>query len=726
MLPPALSSLMYARKRRVMEVFPPNLRKLWKEWELRVMVLLSLSLQIILILFGNRRRYINKIWIRILIWSSYLMADWVAAVALGVISNNLGDVNENDAGKESTGELHPSDELTAFWAPFLLLHLGGPDTITAYSLEDNELWLRHLLGLLVQAGVAIYIFLMAWTGSRLSMLSFLVMLTGLIKYGERTWVLRSASIEQFRDSMLTSPDPGPNYPKFMEEVSLKQAEGYFVKAEEVIEAQDPASLSSGRNNSIRDADELIKAYDLFQTFKRLFVDLILSFQDRDSSQSVFKAMLFGDAFKVIEIELGFMYDVLYTKARIIYTLRGWGLRLVTFSFTCFVLGCFSFTDERKFSGIDLAITFLLLVVAILLEIYAILLLLSSDWTDRQLSKHNKSASVRRAITSLQLRKTPRWSNSMAQYSALSLCLNEKPAFCIGIQKLFHIDTMLEKQRYINCKEVPVELKEFIFDHVKEKFDTLKEKQHGEFDAHLKVLCLCRGDRVLEKYGFLTLDWSTKFELNHSILIWHIATDICYYVNRGRISNTTIMSKCKMSRRVSRYMLYLLVIYPFMLPIGIGQIRFRDTCTEATRFFKERKCISEEKQSYSWVLNCFRRKKSLSSDIKEACNKLLGVNTSIPPTKVKGDRSKSVLFDACRLAGELQSIRDENIKWEMISNVWVEMLAYAANQCRGNYHAQQLRRGGELLTHVWLLMAHFGIAESFQISQGHARAKLVVM
>ena len=66
--------------------------------------------------------------------------------------------------------------------------------------------------------------------------------------------------------------------------------------------------------------------------------------------------------------------------------------------------------------------------------------------------------------------------------------------------------------------------------------------------------------------------------------------------------------------------------------------------------------------------------------------LLKMNTQVPPNKVKGDRSKTVLFDACRLASELQAISDKNQKWEMISNVWVEMLANAACHCRGNYHA----------------------------------------
>ncbi|VVA12990.1 PREDICTED: unnamed product [Prunus dulcis] len=150
--------------------------------------------------------------------------------------------------------------------------------------------------------------------------------------------------------------------------------------------------------------------------------------------------------------------------------------------------------------------------------------------------------------------------------------------------------------------------------------------------------------------------------------------------------------------------------PFMLLNGIGQIRFRDTCAEAEEFFKEKK-----------IMKLGERK---------ACTKLLDVCTDILPSKVKGDRSKSVLFDACRLAKALQSLESDRggtngRKWQFVSHVWVEMLPYAANQCRRSGQAQQLRRGGELLTHVWLLMAHLGLTEQFQISEGHARAKLIV-
>ncbi|XWS67657.1 hypothetical protein CRYUN_Cryun04dG0024700 [Craigia yunnanensis] len=46
---------------------------------------------------------------------------------------------------------------------------------------------------------------------------------------------------------------------------------------------------------------------------------------------------------------------------------------------------------------------------------------------------------------------------------------------------------------------------------------------------------------------------------------------------------------------------------------------------------------------------------------------------------------------------------------MISEVWMEMMVYAASRCTWEEHAQQLKHGGELLTHVSLLLAHLGLS-----------------
>ena len=107
-------------------------------------------------------------------------------------------------------------------------------------------------------------------------------------------------------------------------------------------------------------------------------------------------------------------------------------------------------------------------------------------------------------------------------------------------------------------------------------------------------------------------------------------------------------------------------------------------------------------------------------VDEACYELYEVDTD-SLEEVKGDETKSVLFYGCRLAKQLQSLVSQEDwecakKWDMINKVWVELLAYAAVHCGWREHGQQLRRGGELLTHVCLLMAHLGLSEQYQIQK----------
>ncbi|KAI3432950.1 DUF4220 domain-containing protein [Psidium guajava] len=679
------------------------------------MVLLSLSLQVLLIVLGGRRKFTRKLAIRIAVWCAYISADSIAGVALGILSSKLGETN-----KES-GSLDANIKLIAFWAPALLLLLGGPDTITAYSLEDNELWLRHLLGLIVQSTVTIYIYFMAWALSYLSGLALLMTVAGLIKFGERVWVLWLASSDKLKESMLAPPDPSPNYPRFMEEYTLKQAEGFLVTADEIVEVQVPEDLSANENRP-SDNEELVQAHRLLKIFKRLFVNLILSYDDKDVSLSVFKDRKCGSVFKIVEIELGFMYDLLHTKARVLYTRWASYRRFITLSITCFVLACFSFGERPHYHSIDLALTFVLLVIVIVLELYSMLLLVSSDWTDVWLSK--RDSSISHFVKRLQLFKQPRWSNSMGQFSLLSFSLQEKILPCHKFLKLIHVHEKLEKYHYTDYEEIPDSMKDFIHGNVQEKF--YKDNQL-KYDH--KTFCT----RVLTGYGSPGLTWSTELEFDECVIIWHVATELCYYsdgLDEERYPGFLH------SRLLSRYMFYLLFMYPFMLPSGIGQIRLRDTFAEAAKFFKEKLLLSPKKcrhcprcgDTCSRISHLFRRNQETPVEneaCQRACRMLLEVNTEVPPTKVKGGRSKSVLFDGCRLALGLNEKYDTSQKWEMISKVWVEMLVCAASQCRGDCHAQQLRRGGELITHVWLMMAHFGLTDHFQMTQGHAIAKLIL-
>ncbi|KAF7811675.1 DUF594 family protein [Senna tora] len=689
--------------------------KLWNEWELRIMVLVSLFLQIVLILLGNRRKHTANNWLQFILWFTYLSADWVATVALGILSND----SEDDKDDRKDPSQNSNFIIMASWAPFLLVHLGGPDNITAYSLEDNELWLRHLLGLIVQLSVAVYVFLRSWDDKSLNFLTIPVFVAAIIKYGERTWALRHGSSKHFRESILPPPDPGPNYAKFMDEYSSRKAQGYEVSVGTVIETTTPMVLNHSqgeiRNESIPDALSLHDGFNFFRIFKILFADLILSFQDHKNSQYFFQNKSWGYAFQVIEVELGLMYDMLYTKAVLTYSRLGLFLKAVSFSSTlsAFITFCYLIVIDKAYSEIDKCISFVLFSGAIALEIYAVIILLSSDWAMLWLSKHKnwRVDLLYKSISCLQkwfrLSHTKRGSNLMSQFNLISFCLKDKPVKCIQIQKQLLIYELLEKHHYQHSETVPEELKTLIFEQLLDK-----SRRAVDIEA-CKQLCAHRGDRVLEKWNCHAsdaIDWSIKVEFDQSILLWHIATHLCFHSDASNNSECVNHQSCKTSMLLSNYMLHLLVMCTFMLPNGIGQIRFQDTCAEAIELFQERKYISERNQ---------------------ACKVLLRVNTEIPPSEVKGDRSKSVLFDACRLAKSLQSLEETELnwskekKWEMMSHVWVEMLSHAASQCRWVHHAKQLRKGGEFLTHVWLLMAHLGITEQFQISRGHARAKLLV-
>ena len=307
----------------LLKSFQDRLQTILDGWEIPALVLTSLSLQSILIVLGYRRKFSTSEKLIFFPWITYILASWVATVSLGIISNTIPNLDAND--KVERAEL----DITAFWAPFVLLHLAGPDTITAYSLEDNALWRRQAITLVSQVGVVVFILIRAWDNTLLNILTVVMFIPGLIKIGERIWVLRSGSSENFKATTIRRGDPGPNYARYMEEYHSKKVEGFEVTTD-TFEAPVVSDISFPvpANVMIPDATSLQCAYELFKTFKQLFSDLILSIQDIKNSQSYFQKVQFEEAFKVIEIELGFMYDVFYTKAYYVYSGRGGLLRSI--------------------------------------------------------------------------------------------------------------------------------------------------------------------------------------------------------------------------------------------------------------------------------------------------------------------------------------------------------------------------------------------------------------
>ncbi|XP_028105118.1 uncharacterized protein LOC114304163 [Camellia sinensis] len=752
-------------------------KKLWEIWDVRVVILVSLFLQILLIFCAPLRKRMSSAFVTTPLWWAYLLADITANFAVGLISKS----------QWSTSGSETSPDLLAFWAPFLLC------------------W------------AVIYAFVQSYPFKKLWRPTMLMFFAGLIKYTERTRSLYLASTRRFRDSLLTAPDPGPNYAKLMDEYTSKIKAKLPTRIEMLPEPNRVIKTeSAGDRDDLSDLEVVRRAYGFFVTFKGLIADLIFSFRERSLSRDFFLKRTARDAFRVVEVELNFIYDILYTKVVVVQSFWGYFFRFASFMLTCAALLLFCFMRKKEFHNFDIGVTYTLLIGAIALDATALAMVLSSDWTAVTLTEPDyPSCFFRFLISILRVKRNRwpekqwksmqmlrrRWSESISQYNLIQYCLNPRMKWWEKFIGWFGLTNMLDGLKYVETVSFTNELRDHIFEELKMKSEMADDLETA------KEIYSARGDWVLrfESCNDL-LPWINEVDFDESLVLWHIATELCLNAedsgnaanaegfnaknsenaaqnnakNSGNAANAKGVNAKKsesaakkkdyreLSKLLSNYMLYLLIMQATMMSTvaGIGQIRFRDTCAEAKKFFRGRKikkdkknfCLykcfcgseSEHKQQNQTspkaptaqeqrgeettcsclnIFCCFKicccKGDSVPDKVqKHACNSILGVDTAVKPVAVKGDRSKSVLFDASMLAKEMNKLGEEK-KWEIMSKVWVELLSYAACRCRAITHASQLSKGGQLITLVWLLMAHFGLGSQFQISEGHARAKLIV-
>ncbi|KAF8037925.1 hypothetical protein BT93_B0695 [Corymbia citriodora subsp. variegata] len=615
---------------------------------LRMAILASLSLQVFLIFVAPIRKRCSKNWIRKLIWLAYLAADLVVDYAFGLM------VQAQTSSDMSDFEANAYGDLLAFWAPFLLLHLGGPDTVTAIALEDNELWGRHLLSLLFQVGIAGYVFYQSFPNSKLIVPTIFLFIGGTIKYIERTCALYFASFSGFRRSLLPPAQAGPNYAEIMKQhVATGRPRPTTPEA-----SRGGTHDGAEKGNTLDDRTVIEEAFFFFTTFKGILVDLIFNFHEEDSSRRFFTSRPAKDAFRIIEAELNFFYDVKspsaspkfrtppleaqgsqepnqrshrsgWFKAAIVHRPTGYLFRAISFGSIVAAFACFYVLNKHEF----------------------------------------------------RLRKCPKWIEK--------------------ILALIPLGEWLEDLKSERVKPYSEELGKLIFDELKRKAEASLRKER-------KQICSARGEWALEHTKTEQdcqnlLQFVRDVDYGESLLLWHIATELCYNKDESK-NNHRIFSKV-----LSDYMLHLMIKEPDLISavVWIGQMRLviQDTCAELDRFL---------------IQDIFFESKTYTTE--NVCKELLSVPTTATPADVKGDESKSVLFDARILAKELETLQEN--KWEIVSEVWVELLAHAAINCRPHMHAQQLSKGGELVTLVWLLMFHLGLSEQFKIAKGriNTRAK----
>ncbi|KAH1122861.1 hypothetical protein J1N35_006021 [Gossypium stocksii] len=329
--------------------------------------------------------------------------------------------------QRKTFTLRSSDRVESavvvLWVPFLLWHLGSPANITAYSLEDNELWLRHFLGLVSNGAEAVYIYFKFRTvgvpifGSlhHLNVMVVPLLIGGILKYAKRIVALRSACSEQLRSNLYSEAEH--NQLKFKGREMIRT--GLYESAGTVKQfVEDPQHLYRKLNAFLRG----------FYILSALSVLIVFRTQNN--------------------------------------------------------IG----VSKSDIEGVDIAVTYLLLVGAILLDVLAALLHLWSYWTmiGFGIAGGNKLyhwlvASRLRSIKSMA--GTPK----IAQYNML-LDFCSKPGIGIfsGLINLVDTNELRNKYRIISWVEVDHYLEEFIYTGLEKKrfYSSLSDELLGNMKRYL--------------------------------------------------------------------------------------------------------------------------------------------------------------------------------------------------------------------------------------------------
>jgi hypothetical protein len=636
------------------------------EWAVQILVLFSFGLQVFLLLFSWIRRHKVAPVPRLLLWMAYQLADSTALFTLGHLSIS------------SRLQEH---QLVAFWAPLLLVHLGGQDTITAYSLEDNGIWLRHLQTLIVQVLGAAYVLYKYIPGSETLVIvaAVLIFVVGILKYGERIWALKCASL----DSIWSTLDKSDASDRDRENDKLLR---------ELLERRD-----------YLDAEQvLLAAHGLLDVCKGLFVGL-RRVQRAYMKEVMESFSVCGYLDKLMEMELSLMYDIMYTKAMVIHTWYGCCIRVIAPLATVAAFVLFQASSKQGHSRHDVTISYVLLVGALVLEMTSLVRAVGSTWT-RAWLYHNNWTWLHDQLVALRLvfmaSKHRRWSGSVGQHNLLLSCARARA-------RNRGEDEPSSRKRKTSAAAAAVNKKK------KKKTPGLggligdwwccRKLRHHSRSAKVSdstrelvlrelLLIAGQGKEIGSFPGLLTLQrynledlisWSIQdIDFEDSIIAWHIASEICMFKDRSKKGQ--LLEAIKV---LSNYMMFLLVERPYMLPGPIRRSRYvqvHDDLCEMMRGAEGAHQTAAPEKRVEWALTT-------------------GLHSLINSFDAPADYDTGV-----RLGDVLYHRRS---RLEVIFGVWVEMLCFVADHCSRESHARQLSSGGELVTIVWLMTRHASLSYS---------------
>ncbi|KAI4367094.1 hypothetical protein MLD38_022867 [Melastoma candidum] len=387
-----------------------------------------------------------------------------------------------------------------------------------------------------------------------------------------------------------------------------------------------------------------------------------------------------------------MYDTLYTRAPILYTWLGMTGR--TFIVCCIasVVWIFSATHDVHWHDVNTRYTFAILIAVLTYELYQTVQIPFSDWGVVKMIRLRGIRIMWKIIDFVATIRISRkrWSGTMGQLNLFDY--SHRAVFWKPVEKLLPLFKIEEvrKKFWFERVEIPKFFKGKLLCYMN-KFEENRKEQPFTM----------RGDWTFEIYQITkggALSSSIEQGFDKSIITWHIATEICLQLLNvyDREGNGPWFVKM-----ISNYMMYLAALRPQLLSLTTTDITVR-YARKKINPLTDLSLRSFEDVRNDWLQNIeIEDGSSREIDHRETQKNNDSDTLEIDETIITS--KWDVLSDARKLAKELQDMDDE--KWEVMGSIWTEMLCYAAYHCQVYHHSKMLWSGGELITHVWLILLH---------------------
>ncbi|KAF7011945.1 hypothetical protein CFC21_026191 [Triticum aestivum] len=474
------------------------------------------------------------------------------------------------------------------------------------------------------------------------------------------------------------------------------------------------------------------SFSLFHLLRRRYFGLACCESKERAHDFVFKGLLSENAtdcnriFRVIEIELAFMYDCFFTKYAVIYyastAATFWSLAsVICISLTAYtvatrllIIRCDQDEPLLVNTKTEVVITLSLLACAALLELLQLLHYWTAIWARvsyvcqfiRQQSVLDRRGChclmrLKELLTKIGVycaSDKHYWQHKLGQYSLLeSVSCNSNPSkkehrvinkfgeFIYSAVRWFTLFDRAHMHRTsydasVICMkpgkpiELPTEVKEAIvhsLEHTDGKLTNGNSSLVSNGAEHL--LWACGQDIYPNISRFLGKENQT-----HLIMTWHIATCYCEMTTMKNLRSDDeekLRPHLDVATKLSKYCAYLVVSARKLLPgHRYDTLSVLDAvAVEATKFLKN------------------------SRDRYEVMRNL-------------AESEETIFEGGTKLGKQLEEIEDVTHRWKVLADFWAEMLLYLAPSDNVKEHIEELGNGGEFITHLWALLTHAGILE----------------